>query len=396
MPIYSVDVLVIGIVCLGLGVLILRMNPYLKISQLYLVTMCTIAIYTSAIFLFHNALNENMAKMFSRWVMLCGVLVSSSVLYISLYPPYEGQGSWPIKRKQDFLLFSAGAAIIAAIIPSQLMYGNTGYWMVPNDWTAVWLAILGLLTVPAMLLLNKVWDKSEDERFKRHCTIVSIALFLPFIFTLLDTFIAWSAMDNFSLLHFGLLGTSLIFAYAIWNYKPFDVQVLTPETNAPAAPASVASLGEGHCDLIKSKKADASYRMFINEVESGSRGLMITNLHPDHVREKYGQISAPIMWLSGQPGQDRLDPAALTIIQHTMIDFLHKGDKSIILLDGLDYLISENQLEKVLKMIYAVHDAVVVSGSKFIVPIDPLTISGKDLAFIEKEFVVLDEAAVGA
>ncbi len=388
--------LVIGIVCLGLGILILRMNPYLKISQLYLVTMCMVAIYASAIFIFHNALSENMALMFSRWVMLCGVLVSSSVLYISLYPPYEGQGSWPIKRKHDFLLFSAAAAVVAAAIPPQVMYGDTGYWMVPNDWTLIWLAILGLLAIPAMLFLNKIWDRSEDERFKRHCTIVSIALFMPLVFTFLDTFIAWSSVENFRLVHFGLLGTSLIFAYAIWNYKPFDVPVLTREKSAPAAPVMMASLGAGHCDLIKGKKSDTSYRMFISEVESGSRGLMITNLHPDQVRERYGQVKAPIMWLSGQPGQDRLDPAALTIIQHTMVDFIQKGDKSIILLDGLDYLISENQLEKVLKMIYAVHDAVVVSGSKFIVPIDPLTIDGKDLAFIEKEFVVFEEAAVVA
>jgi hypothetical protein len=79
-----------------------------------------------------------------------------------------------------------------------------------------------------------------------------------------------------------------------------------------------------------------------------------------------------------------------------MVDFLQKGERSILLLDGLDYLISENQLEKVLKMIYAVHDAVVVSGAKFIVPIDPLTIESKDLAFIEKEFVVINEAQPSA
>ena len=76
-----------------------------------------------------------------------------------------------------------------------------------------------------------------------------------------------------------------------------------------------------------------------------------------------------------------------------MVEFLQKGDNSILLLDGLDYLISENQLDKVLKMIYGVHDAVVLSGAKFIVPIDPRAMDAKDLAFIEKEFVVIEEAA---
>jgi hypothetical protein len=217
-------------------------------------------------------------------------------------------------------------------------------------------------------------------------------MLLPFSFTLLDAFMVWSLMDLHSLLPIGLLTSSVIFAYMILEYKPFSTPSIAPkvDTIAVTAPKKV-SLVNGHCDLVKGKKADASYRMFVDEVESGSRGMLITNLHPDQVRERYGPIKTPILWLSGQPGQDRLDPAALTIIQHTMVDFLQKGDKSVLLLDGLDYLISENQLDKVLKLIYAVHDAVVVSGSKFIVPIDPLTIEAKNLALIEREFVVIDE-----
>lgn len=392
-PIYSVDVLLVGIVCLGLGIFILRKNPYLKISQLYLITMCMVAIYSSAMFLLHNALNANMAVLFTRYTMLSGVMLSSSVLYLSLYPPCDVQGTWPIKRKQSFLFFSAVATLFVAILPSEVWFGENGYWWTPDVWTVVWLLVLGAFSIPPILILNKVWDMTKDEGLKRNCTLISIALLMPFIFTVLDAFLAWSVMDVHNLLPVGLLITSVIFAYTILNYKPIELPPFKFERRSDPAKLPRVRPVSGHCDLVKGKKADASYRMFIHEVDNGSRGMLITNLHPDQVKERYGEIKAPIMWLSGQPGQDRLDPAALTIIQHTMVEFLQKGDNAILLLDGLDYLISENQLDKVLKMLYGVHDAVVLSGAKFIVPIDPRAMDAKDLAFIEKEFVVIEEAS---
>lgn len=380
-------------ICLGLGVFILRMNPYLKVSQLYMIAMSMVAIYSSAMFLLHNASNENLASFFTRYAMLSGVLVASSVLYLSLNPPFETDRSWPIKKRQNFLLFTAMAAVAVAVLPNEVWFGDSGYWYVPSIYTILWILILGGFSIPPILFLNKVWDRLEDDMLKQHCTLISMALLMPFIFTILDTFLAWSVMDMHNFLPLGLLATSLIFAYTIKSYKPFEIPRIKLDRHAEMVKVPKVSLVRGHCDLVKSKKADASYRMFIEEVEKGGRGMLITNLHPDQVRERYGQIRTPIIWLSGQPGQDRLDPASLTIIQHTMVDFLQKGDNSILLLDGLDYLISENQLDKVLKMIYAVHDAVVVSGAKFIVPIDPRTFEAKDLAFIEKEFVVIDETA---
>jgi len=47
--------LVTGIVCLGMSLLIIKRNPYLKISQLFLITMSMVAIYTSSMFMLRNA-----------------------------------------------------------------------------------------------------------------------------------------------------------------------------------------------------------------------------------------------------------------------------------------------------------------------------------------------------
>ncbi len=380
-----------GIVCLGMSLLIIKRNPYLKISQLFLITMSMVAIYTSSMFMLRNAGSYEMAILFAHLSLTTGVLTTSSMLYFSVYPPFDVQGSWPVKRKYSFILSATAAAIIIGALPVKVTTGNMGYWWVPTEWTFLWIGALAALTLPAVLFLNRAWDRAEDERLRRRYTLLSVALLFPFTITMLDVFLAWSVVDLYSLLPWGLLATGSIFAFIIIDYRPFNLPASAPRDEGGTVAMPDVVLLSGHCDLVKSKKTDAAYRMFLGEMESGSRGLIITNLHPGQVKERYGPIKAQILWLSSQPGSDRLDPTALTIIQHTMVDFLQKGDKSVILLDGLDHLISENQLEKVLKLIYAVHDAVVVSGAKLIVPVDPLTINTKDLAFIEKEFVVIEE-----
>lgn len=391
MSIHSAEMLVAGIICLGMGILIIKRNPYLKISQLFLITMCMAAIYASSMFMLRNAGSYGMAVLFARLSLTTGVLTASSMLYFSVYPPFDVQGSWPIKRKHRYILTVTAAAILIGVLPVKVVAGNLGYWWVPTEWTVIWIGALAALTVPPVLFLNQAWDKAEDERLRRRYTFLSVALLFPFVMATLDAFLAWSVMDMYSLLPWGLLATSLIFVFTILDYRPFNLPSSAPPDEKRTVTMPDVILLSGHCDLVKGKKADAAYRMFMGEMESGSRGMIITNLHPGQVKERYGSVKAQIMWLSSQPGHDRLDPTALTIIQHTMIDFLQKGDKSVLLLDGLDHLISENHLEKVLKLIYAVHDAVVVSGAKLIVPIDPLTIDNKDLAFIEKEFVVIEE-----
>jgi two-component system cell cycle response regulator len=190
----------------------------------------------------------------------------------------------------------------------------------------------------------------------------------------------------------GLLLTGIIFSVAVLRLKLFLIEpVKEDKLDAHSGKDPGIKLVSGHCDLIKSKKADLSYRMFVAEVAAGNKGLLITRVHPDQVREKYGLVKTPILWLSGQPGPDRMDPASLSILQHTVVDFLQKGSTSVILLDGLEYLVSENQVDKVLRFIYTVHDAVVISGSKFIVPVDPDILGTKDMALFEKEFVVIEE-----
>jgi hypothetical protein len=245
--------------------------------------------------------------------------------------------------------------------------------------------------IPAVVL-TPLCLESTDPVIRKLVSVVSLGVMLPVIFVIFEFGLRAIGILVPHLPAIGLLMTGMLFSVAVLRLKLFIIEpVKEDKLEAQPGRDMGIKLVSGHCDLIKSKRADLSYRMFVAEVAAGNKGLLITRVHPDQVRERYGLVKTPILWLSGQPGPDRVDPASLSILQHTIVDFLQNGSTSVILLDGLEYLISENQVDKVLRLVYTVHDAVVISGSKFIVPVDPDILEMKDLALFEREFVVIDE-----
>jgi hypothetical protein len=388
---FSFVELAIGISCLLLGIYILRKKPYLKVSQTFLVSMCMVAITTAFSFLLLNAQDEFTANLFGIGVMISDILVAVSFVLLVMYLPYEQQAAWPITRKYRFGAMVLILATVVAILPGSFVSSPSGFQPAPSIQVAAWFVAVGGLSMMAVYFLNRSSESTDDHRIRWECAVLTVAVLLPFMATILIGVLIWAGLELTSSPAVGSLIAGSIFAKAVLAVEPFEAPALKHKEVPEGAVKPVkVNLASGHCDLIMSKRADEAYRMFQSELKGGSKGLLITRVHPDQLKEAYGPIDAPILWLSSQPGQDRLDPAALTIIQHTMIEFIQKWPKAIVMLDGLDYLISENQLDKVLRMIYAVHDTVVVSGSKFIVPMDPQTMEMKELAFIEREFVVVN------
>jgi hypothetical protein len=65
--------------------------------------------------------------------------------------------------------------------------------------------------------------------------------------------------------------------------------------------------------------------------------------------------------------------------------------KSIILLDGLEYMISNNSFDAVKKMLTLLKDKISEGESCLVVPIDPNTLTSEQMAQLRAEFVVFEE-----
>jgi two-component system cell cycle response regulator len=157
---------------------------------------------------------------------------------------------------------------------------------------------------------------------------------------------------------------------------------------------------EGRSYVIEESPPDISFDAFANIVstpdDKGKKtvGMMVTRQHPDLVRQKYGLEQTPIYWLATRTGEDIISPTNLGILTHTMVKFVEEHPNGVILLDGIEYLVSNNDFNKVLRVLDQVNDHISQGGSRMILPVDPRAFEQKELALLERNMEKIISPAV--
>ena len=146
----------------------------------------------------------------------------------------------------------------------------------------------------------------------------------------------------------------------------------------------------GKCFIVEESPPDLSFDAFVNILSTQEdacariTGLAISRQHPDLIKQKYGLEKTPIFWLATRAGQDVIAPTNLGILTHTIVKFVEENPCGVILLDGLEYLVSNNDFNKVLRVINQVADHVAQSKCRLIVPVDPRAFDTKEVALLER------------
>lgn len=143
--------------------------------------------------------------------------------------------------------------------------------------------------------------------------------------------------------------------------------------------------------LIKEEVPDRSYEIFKDWVTHGHQGLCITRDFPAKIRKKYGLEKTPIIWLSTSDTENTVPPQNLSALFYHIENFLKKSENGILLLSGLEYLITHNTYQSVLKFIQLLNEQIALRGAVLIVPISPLTMEEKDLKLFERELTLLEK-----
>jgi PAS domain S-box-containing protein len=146
------------------------------------------------------------------------------------------------------------------------------------------------------------------------------------------------------------------------------------------------SLDMGESYLIEGPQPIESFDIFLDCVTHGIQGFSICRTHPKKMRQKYGLKKTPILWLSTSGAENTIDPKDLAKINHIINEFLKRASDSIVLLEGIEYLIIQNDFERVIKTIHSLNDYITISNSRLLVPVNPMTLSEKELSILEKEF----------
>ncbi|OPY31078.1 MAG: response regulator PleD [Methanomassiliicoccales archaeon PtaU1.Bin124] len=149
-------------------------------------------------------------------------------------------------------------------------------------------------------------------------------------------------------------------------------------------------LRKGFAYLVRETKPTKSFDIFVDQVTHNIQGLCVTRQHPSVIRKEWGLEKTPIIWLSNQLGKVYVNPTNIGILSDTIIRFVEKSGDSIVLIDGVEFLIVNNDFEKVLRMIHHITEAVMEYKSRLIISVDPRTLNTRELALLERNMEIID------
>ncbi len=149
-------------------------------------------------------------------------------------------------------------------------------------------------------------------------------------------------------------------------------------------------LEEGRTYLTKEKKPDRALSYFRKAIESGFRPLYVTRQHPNHVLRAHAGKEIRVVWLSTTLGRDYIDPHNLNSLSNLISNFVADGSRAIILLDGLEYLMINNDFPRILNFLEYVNEQVAMKRAVLLLSVDDRAFEPKELALIERNTVALE------
>ncbi|MDD5473567.1 MAG: DUF835 domain-containing protein [Candidatus Methanoperedens sp.] len=112
---------------------------------------------------------------------------------------------------------------------------------------------------------------------------------------------------------------------------------------------------------------DTGYDLFLDAVKSGAYGFVVSTMHPQEIREKYGLCTTPIVWISDEAFDMGIKPKDLKRLSIVIINFMKKTNNAVVFLDGIDMLISINGFGNVQPVVQVMSSAAQTTNNSLII-----------------------------
>src|SRR2546425_893502 len=128
----------------------------------------------------------------------------------------------------------------------------------------------------------------------------------------------------------------------------------------------------------------------VRELGGRGGGLVITRTNPKRVRQAHDLPTERVLWLTDREGsaEETIAPALERIV-YEIEDFMGKQTRGAILLDGIEYLVSNSSFDAVLMFVRRLLDAISESRYAFIISLGPATLKDQELKTLEREMEVI-------
>ncbi len=146
----------------------------------------------------------------------------------------------------------------------------------------------------------------------------------------------------------------------------------------------------GHCYLIEEDRPEHAFTLLSSTIRGGGRGVLITRSNPRRVREKHDVDDARVIWLTErESGTVETIPPSLERIIYVIEEFMKEGGRGAVMLDGVEYLVSSNSFDAVLKFLRRLVDHTSESPFVLLISVSTKTMKEQEIKNLEREMEVL-------
>lgn len=147
----------------------------------------------------------------------------------------------------------------------------------------------------------------------------------------------------------------------------------------------------GHGFLIKESIPHYSLHVLCDRIVRGDFGLIILRQSTDILEEWAPLKHVPLVHLKQTlAGDNCLDPTNLAKLHVTIEEFFQAAPRATVLLEGMEYLIIHNGVDRMLKFVHSVVDCAHKYKSHFITIVDPRIFDDDEMTMLNEELILLE------
>jgi len=130
--------------------------------------------------------------------------------------------------------------------------------------------------------------------------------------------------------------------------------------------------------LVREAKGEQVFALVREIAAKGARPLCISRTHPDDL-VSFGLAAADIVWLSRQDAKGVRTASPTDLVGLTSAIHRHlEGGNAVLVVEGLEYLVSQNSFASVLRFVQTIHEKAVLKDSYFLLSANPESMKETD------------------
>jgi len=153
---------------------------------------------------------------------------------------------------------------------------------------------------------------------------------------------------------------------------------------------------QGNSYLIADKSNTSALNLLVDLALSGSDGLFITRDNPNVIQSMFQAVDAKVIMFSRDRYEGFENVSSLGELTAKIKEFVAKKSKPVVLIDRVDYLLTNFSFEVFVKSLYEINNIISTHNAILLMRVNSDILNANQLAFIEEELKPLPSQRIDA